>query len=812
MRSSVEDLECRILLSVSINSAGWTQVIPSSDSRLIYVSSSAGSDSNSGLSTTSPVKTIAKGESLLRNGMPDELLLKAGDTFNDNFGVWQWSGRSAQEPMLIGSYGTGARPIIDAGTDNGLNAISSVSNVDIMGLAFYANGRDPSLANPASTVNSTGIRWVATGSNLLIENCLFDYFGTNVIIQATTGASINNVVFRQNQVLNAYMANNVHSQGLFAFGVNGLDIEDCEFDHNGWNETVPGAVATIFNHNVYIQSNCTGFIFNNNTDSRASSFGIEARAGGQVTNNLFITDPLALEIGGGTDAVPIGGVSATVSGNVIIGSNTINGSSRGYGIQVYNDLDPNTTNLVTNNIMIGDNYSIGTAIQIINNTGFPDPTDAQGINNLAITNNVVLDWGNGLSIDPALSMGSTGYEAINSLVVKNNQFVAPTVGTFVSHGPAYLASAETWQDNDFVSPTNPNRAFNLAGTYLTAASWQQTVELTATSQMPVYPDSSRTIASYNAYLGGTNNLQAFMAAADSLSSANWNTNYTAAGPINYIQEGFGMANAAGVTLGTSGTSTQRSLSHQTFALTRAPLSDVQVTLKLTQLVTGKTTSFMLTFTPTNWDVAQTIPSSAILGWADGVAYSVSGTVRSQDQAFNGGITPSSLTSVQGFSLVPTSITPPVVSIPAAAGVVVNPVQESPAVVDTTAGIVLGTSGTSAQRSLSDQTVALTQAPVANVQATLKLTQLVTGKTTSFTLTFTPTNWNVAQKIPFNVILGWADGVAYSVSGTVRSQDQAFNGHIIASTMSSVLGFSLASISMPPTPVISPTPTVLLKML
>ena len=60
-------------------SSGWTNLAPSSDSRIIYVSSVLGADTNSGLSEASPKRTLAAAVSLLRDGYPDWLLLRRGD-------------------------------------------------------------------------------------------------------------------------------------------------------------------------------------------------------------------------------------------------------------------------------------------------------------------------------------------------------------------------------------------------------------------------------------------------------------------------------------------------------------------------------------------------------------------------------------------------------------------------------------------------------------------------------------------------------------------------------------------------------------
>ena len=68
---------------VPIADRGWTEISTSADSRLVFVSSSSGSDTNSGLDELSPVKTIAKAFSIVRDGYPDHVLLKRGDTFTE---------------------------------------------------------------------------------------------------------------------------------------------------------------------------------------------------------------------------------------------------------------------------------------------------------------------------------------------------------------------------------------------------------------------------------------------------------------------------------------------------------------------------------------------------------------------------------------------------------------------------------------------------------------------------------------------------------------------------------------------------------
>src|SRR5437016_4734904 len=159
-------------IGTGIDANGFTTFSPTTGSQTIYVSSSTGSDSNNGLSPDSPVKTIAKGLSLLHNGSDDQLLLKAGDTFHESV---KWpaglSGMSASHPIVFSSYGTGPRPVIDSGIKAGFEIYGNppVNNVAIVGLDFYSGARDPSSPEyTGATTGNTGISILSNSSNILI--------------------------------------------------------------------------------------------------------------------------------------------------------------------------------------------------------------------------------------------------------------------------------------------------------------------------------------------------------------------------------------------------------------------------------------------------------------------------------------------------------------------------------------------------------------------------------------------------------------------------------------------------------------------
>ena len=84
---------CQQAPAQTLDANGWTLLTPSADSRLIYVSSSSGLDTNSGLTEATPLKTIRFARSKIRSGFADWMLLKCGDTFTEGTVSWELPGR-----------------------------------------------------------------------------------------------------------------------------------------------------------------------------------------------------------------------------------------------------------------------------------------------------------------------------------------------------------------------------------------------------------------------------------------------------------------------------------------------------------------------------------------------------------------------------------------------------------------------------------------------------------------------------------------------------------------------------------------------
>ena len=516
----------------TLDANGWTVFTPVSGTGscsngsytgtcIIYVSSSTGNDSNSGLTVSTPVKTLDKGITLLRNGHPDWLLLKRGDTFTpdvigNSFGVFSLSGQSATAPMVIGSYDpsqpgvvdpyvAGARPLILSSNNGGtVGAAFQTQNgaggdfIALVGVEFYNYTADPSNASYNSNFGDVaGLYLMNPVTWWLIEDCKFSFYAGNISVNiyfsstGVAGAGVENpaslFTMNRNVVVDAYSTNSSEfSEGLYIAGIPNLAFNQNLFDHNGWNATVAGAGASIFNRNIYIQANQPSISgtsnptlsYTNNISTRSSAEGAHFRFGGVITNNLWAYDPIGFDIGCTTNdepyCVPI--TSASMTGNVIQSSTDINpNNQRGIGFIAYNSQKSGiqfTSNVVS---QVATTYQYATAIETDPNT-----------TGIGITNNVIYDWPNAFSDD---------------------------------------GSGDT---------TGPN-AINLTG----------------------YPNPNVTIATYDAaVLGGPGTFADFIAQARLQSKANgWNTALTASAVNSYIQAGFGITSSSSTTPTTSSSST-----------------------------------------------------------------------------------------------------------------------------------------------------------------------------------------------------------------------------------------------------------------
>jgi hypothetical protein len=507
-------------------SQGWTAFTESADTAKVYVSSSQGDDANSGASEQEAVRTLARGISLLRDGRPDWLLLRRGDTWSgERFGVWTRSGRSASEPMLVGSYGASpARPRVQTGARHGFRTEGTpVSHLSVVGVHFEASGHTGSETDVGGGL--AGVRWMGAGQDVLFEDCMFERYGTNFTIHKVYPGTLSDFRVRRCVLVDAFrVQGNGHSQGLYASGVDGLLIEECVFDHNGWSETVTGAVATMFNHNTYINSD--DVVMRGNLFLRAASMGNKFRSDvtGDFTNltledNLYVEGEIGVGVGGNTND-PLRFQNVTIRGNVFmhIGRTRPTGRSFAWYLGV-TDVD---------GALVEENYFLHQPL--FDNSFGISLGGGSGRNQTIQRNTFYGVRGRALRVDAQSSW--------QNILVANNTVQDPvTQSRLVDHSGTF--GPVSYQSNTYSSGAPSSGWFRVDGADHSHSQWQAASgEQGSAATAVLYVDPSRDVGTYQASLGGTATFEAFVAEARSQSQANWRSEYTAGAVNAYVKAGF----------------------------------------------------------------------------------------------------------------------------------------------------------------------------------------------------------------------------------------------------------------------------------
>jgi hypothetical protein len=471
MKRKILTVMCLVLpalagAAVSRDANGWTVVTPSADSRVIYVSSSEGNDANDGLSPSAPKRTVGAAKALLRTtvvistagkvitGFPDHMLFKRGDVWSEGLGGWSKCGRSPQEPVLVGAYGTGARPRFDISGFGGSgwsailgDDIPSKDNVVLMGLHF--RGVNPQ--NGVGLFSSNGGL-----KDFLLEDMVFERGSVGIQYDAYVPQRI---TFRRCLFLDNFSNGGAHAQGLYLYKVAETVVEENVFDRCGWNPDLPQANPTIFNHCIYWQSEgAPDGVVRDNIILRGSSHGVQMRSSGHVLGNVFVRNAISGFVANGYDHTITSPQESSVIGNVISEgeditpreghpTNPSGGTDhRGWGWEVLGGTTKPWRVIMRDNI-------------VTTNLGHMPRSISLGTAEVDFVNNIVWNW-------PA---GGAG-------------LIPPDPGPFM--------------------------------------------------------DPDRTVASYNASIGGVGTFEAFAAEVRKQSKDNWRQEYTAPAIIAYFREGF----------------------------------------------------------------------------------------------------------------------------------------------------------------------------------------------------------------------------------------------------------------------------------
>lgn len=407
-------------MMTSVAQAGGFMSFPlQSPGKQIYVAN-AGSNSNNGLTPSTPVQTIAHAVTLLTSGNPDQLLLNRGDTFTEVFpSTFNYTGTSATQPMLLGTYGAGNRPVMQIASGNtGFAATNGVSGqyLAIQGINFYCYQRDPSngaylgtttVANDGGT-SCLVFQGYGAGKTpwIYIEDCQFSFSAThNVVIQTDgnapglrlPGFTIN---FNRNIVQQCFSASS-RASGLYMDGFYVLNVTGNVFDHCGWAKDAAlqaaGCGANSQNRNIYIQGVGTGLTLptvtvQGNVFNQGSSIDVQFRPGGTILDNIWLNSGFAaFSIGenNGTSGFNVDPMSTAIAQRNVILQVTDSDIPGGFGIQMSNCA---AGNVIQNNIIAHcKTANVGAG----NNAGYYFDTVGAGGStcaNQTPQNNIIFDY------------------------------------------------------------------------------------------------------------------------------------------------------------------------------------------------------------------------------------------------------------------------------------------------------------------------------------------------------------------------------------------------------------------------------------
>lgn len=531
---------------------GWTILTPSAQSRIVYVSSSGSdatgkyysiADQEIGSNPFAPAgsilayATIAAAFTQTRAEQPDWILIKRGDTLYESLRIR--NGLSADQPFVAASYGSSAqRPLLKTGAAPGVDVCCKDNHyMAIVGISFYAHTRDFGSADFDSSAGSTGFNFYTgdtyRGHGILIEDCSFRFYTNNVVQGPGT---IDDILIRRNQIFDDYSSNS-HSQGMYTNNAS-LRLEENIFDHNGWYMQQVGTgseqdsgQATMFNHNTYFSA-AHGVIFRGNMFLRASSIGNKWTANGgpatardiTIENNLYVDGEIGISIGGNEADSAWRFKNIRIADNVMLDMGRSQPTNRtlGWYLEV-NDWDQGT---IANNLFLHLVSTVVSNVYAIHLVG--ESRD------VAITGNIFHNLrtnGNLVTLDDGATM--------QRISLSDNDLQCPNLNVTLVQASGSL-SPFSFSSNAYFSGRPAGEWFLNSGARLGFSQWiAANGETGSTAEQVTYPDPNRTIETYQASLGGTATIDAFISEARKQSKATWRTEYTASAVNDWIRAGFG---------------------------------------------------------------------------------------------------------------------------------------------------------------------------------------------------------------------------------------------------------------------------------
>ena len=239
-----------------------------------YLDSKNGSDSNNGTSIKSPWKTIDKLNEAWKNNViskGDDIFFKRGNNFTWPSRIYPRKGGSKYNPMIIGSYGKGNKPIL-------CNSLRGTNGKTIQGLHMDYTGHYIFQDLNITGCGDEGIHINQLGvNNITIRRIDFNNIGGyGVLLQHVNRFLIENCT-----------ANNIGASAFLAFG----SYKDHTRNGKFWNLTINncGVDGIVFHfENENLRPVGSNHWIENVTISECGEAGIDVTFGKNPRANLYV--------------------------------------------------------------------------------------------------------------------------------------------------------------------------------------------------------------------------------------------------------------------------------------------------------------------------------------------------------------------------------------------------------------------------------------------------------------------------------------------------------------------------------------------
>jgi len=281
-----------------------------------YVSSSLGNDSWSGLLsepngslTDGPKQSLAATTSLLDSVAEpgDRVLLRRGDTWVGDISLTlSSSAGTVAQPIVVGAYGSGARPVLNRTTAGTIITVRGSYSEPASQYVRFENLRLTTTAAPGD--RPIGVLILESyrpiiPHHITFADCEIDHLKHGLTFYQE-GHVLENCHIHDNYGISPETG---HTQGIYVSGAD-MTIRDCLFVNNGKPDSW-------FDHNLYI-SHGSGYVIERNT-IRSSLDGIKLRG----SNNTVVRDNLIYDMNLG--AISVGGDDQGPVENVVIERNLV---------------------------------------------------------------------------------------------------------------------------------------------------------------------------------------------------------------------------------------------------------------------------------------------------------------------------------------------------------------------------------------------------------------------------------------------------------------------------------------------------------